>query len=411
MRYQHYFFLSFMAFGIVFIANSGFAFAAGVPKPQKAPPYVHPNAGKSPAEIIAENQKKLDGAIKKRQKKGLSVDPDNVRLTNSQYDPEFKAKPRYTKQSCYHMTGNTDPDEFVFCDAEKCTFPDASSYPDGGYCEFKTRDCYDRDGQLILNEQGISVTDSYHAFSVKWDMCLQQDGSLVTPPGEQSFDEKIKTGCAYRVRSNSGYNGYMMTCDQYRCLFHPGAGTYYDRETKMFVQGENASKTPPYEYVPYLDSKCLDRKAVDRIAMQYRCGVVIEDETNWGCRVYFKNGKHNYDQCVYRYNEKGEPVERVINIIPELQEQLDAITQVRYQLMDRNRVDIVRKMGELEGIFHMKPATDAIQKKAIAAFAHFFERKENGTWTNAQLGRELAVLWEKIRRLVKVRNGRRQTIC
>lgn len=54
----------------------------------------------------------------------------------------------------------------------------------------------------------------------------------MTPSGEKSFDEKIRTGCGYRVGKKinkylQGMIGYMMTCDAYRCLFHPSAGAYY----------------------------------------------------------------------------------------------------------------------------------------------------------------------------------------
>lgn len=375
--------------------------AVTLPKPPDPPPYQSPTAGKSPGEIMAEKQVLLEKGIKNRKKRGLPVNENNVRLVDPLYEREFKAERDYSKQSCYHTIAATDPDDFAFCDAEKCTFPR------GIYCEHKTRDCYDEDGKLIVNEKGLSVRDNTDLLIV--DMCLARDGSLVTPPGEKSFDEKIKAGCGYRVRGTTPYfkyylqgmNGYMMTCDKYRCIFHPPSATYYNRETKTFFQGENESKIPPYEYVPYLDWKCLNGKQANRVPKKYRCSLVTEDGENWGCEVCFENGKHVYKGCKYRYNEKGEAVEKVIHIIPELEEQLDEITQVRYQLMERNRVDIVRKMGDLEGIFQTTPATDAIQKKAVTIFQNFFDRKDEEGWTDAKLGQELAILRNKIRAVVR----------
>lgn len=128
---------------------------------------------RSPCEIMAERKRQERCAAEKLRARGLSADEENVRVADPWYARAFAPPRSYAQQSCYHQTGSVDPDGFVFCDAERCTYPDVhTGYPDGGYCENTSRDCYDRDGKLILDENGKSITDSISAVFVKWDMCL-----------------------------------------------------------------------------------------------------------------------------------------------------------------------------------------------------------------------------------------------
>lgn len=397
LSYRRIIFWSFFAVGMILFAVSDQSFAASQQKPKQNPAALKPPIRRplSPLEI----ERQHEAAIKKRQKAGRPVDPKNVHFVRADSSRVYKPGRDYTKQSCYHMQQSSDPEDLMFCDANRCTFPD------GGYCEHKTRDCYTADGALILNENGTSQTEEF--LFTKWDLCLEKDGSPVVPKGDKPFDEKIKAGCGYRVGKKIhpyliGYIGYMMTCDEYRCIFHPGAGLTYNRQKKLFVDNEgNETKVPPSEYYPYLDWKCLSGKQANRVASKYRCSIVVEDGENWGCKVCFQNGKHVYKNCKYHYNEKGEIAGTRVTIIPELLEQLDELTQVRYTLMERNRPDIVRKMGDLEEVFHMTPVSDEKQKRVVALFEDFFERKDEEGWSDARLGQELALLNKRVHSVMR----------
>lgn len=390
----------------VFIVGGTSLTLAALPRPMSrlAPP-MPPRQIKSPGELQAEKDALLARAIEKRRSRGLAVDEENVRLA-ALYTSEFEGPTRsYAQQACYHQTNNTDPDSFAYCDAGRCVFSDVESgYPDGGYCELATRDCYDRDGVLILNENGVSVTDSRNAVFVKYDMCLNADGSLVTPSGEKTFDEKIRTGCGYRVGKKvgkylEGMIGYMMTCDAYRCVFHPGSGVYYDREAQIFHESGTESKTPPYEYVPYLDWKCLDTRAVTRISTKYRCSIVAEEDENWGCTVCFENGKHVYRNCKNYYDERGRIAGARVTILPETESALDDLIQYGYALHERGRQDLRRPADDILLYVHQTPLSDAAQKKIVSLIEDFIARYDAGQWNDGRLGKELARLHSNVRHI------------
>ena len=221
------------------------------------------------------------------------------------------------------------------------------------------------------------------------------------PRGEKSFDDRITTGCAYRVGKTDpgyrGYTGYMMTCDAYQCLFHPGAHTSYNRQTKMFTDANgDATKIPPREYVPYLNWTCLDAKQANRVAAKYRCSIVVEDEENWGCQVCFENRKHHYKKCKYTYNDKGEIVGTRMHIGSALQEQLDELARLRDTLVSEGKQGMLQNMGDLETLFRQTPVSDTVQGKVVAVFQDFFYRKDSAQWSGAQLGKELLVLRNRI---------------
>lgn len=401
------FFLLVVSATVFIVGGTSLTLAAmprSIPRPAPMPPL---QQLKSPGELKAEKDALLARAIKKRRSRGLQVDEENVRLAKP-YTSEFEGPTRsYAAQACYHQTNNTDPESFAYCDADRCVFSDVGSgYPDGGYCELATRDCYDRDGVLILNENGVSVTDSRNAVFVKYDMCLNADGSLVTPSGEKTFDEKIRTGCGYRIGKKvgkylEGMRGYMMTCDAYRCVFHPGSGVYYDRESHIFYQGNTESKTPPYEYVPYVDWKCVDARAAAHVSQKYRCSIVVEDEENWGCTVCFENGKHVYRNCKYQYDERGRIAGARVTITPELESALDDIIKYGYALHERGRPDLRRPADEILLYVHQTPLSDATQKTIVALIEDFIARYDEERWNDTRLGKELARLRSNVRHITK----------
>ncbi|MBI4276514.1 hypothetical protein HY629_01600, partial [Candidatus Uhrbacteria bacterium] len=365
------------SFLMVFFASTGFAASSsGMKAPQQPPQHLLLPSNKllSPPEFELQKKKMLEQAIAKRKKLGFPVDPERTRVMKAEEWQHYVPERKYTKQSCYHVAYTKDPDDRVFCNAERCTFAN------GQYCEQKSRDCYDEDGTLILDEKGLPAIDNEQNLFLKWDLCLTHDGAPQPPPGEKPYDERIQTGCAYRVGKRThpyydGYRGYLMTCDAGRCLFHPGGA--YNRETKMFTDGiVGETKTPPVEYWPYLEWKCIPPKAVHRIAKKYRCSIVTENDENWGCAVSFENGQHVYRSCKNNYNEKGEIVGTRVRVSDALLEQLEALPPFRDRQMEKDRPNrsIMNAVTDLEIFFHQTSVSDAAQEKVVVLFENFFNR-------------------------------------
>ena len=395
--------MNILSFVIIAMGLLGmFETASGMSRPQ-IPPQIRRQVPLTPPSLLdlqrqQERGTLLEQAIKNRQRLGLAV-PDNVRVVESLSDNRYAPKRNYAAQSCYHMIDTKDPSRFTFCNADRCTFED------GGYCEHPSGDCYDADGTLILNPKGQSEAGYDNYLSIKWDLCLAADGSPAPPPGEKPYEERIRAGCAYRVGKKihpyyQGYTGYLMTCDAYQCLFHPG-GIAYNRETKLYTDGNGETKTPPVEYFPYLDWTCLDAKKANRVASKYRCSIEVEDDENWGCQVCFVNGKHAYSGCKYIYNERGEQVGARVHIGPALQEQLDELARRRMAKQAAGNFALGGKLVELEILFRKTPVSDAAQGKVAALFEKFFERNDDEAWSDARLNQELAALRQRIQSVIR----------
>ncbi|GEM_PF-4353107 len=408
MRFPHVFFVTVVVLGLTVTTANELAFistvlaaaSSTVKRPQQPPPF-KPKPMLSPVELERLKEKIFEQAIANRKRLGLPVDPERARVIKAEQWQRYVPKRAYTKQSCYHVTDTKDPDEMVFCDANRCTFEN------GQYCEHRSRDCYDEDGTLILDKNGRSAIDNEQYLFLKSDLCLAKDGSPVPPAGEKPYDKRIQTGCAYRVGKKThpyyeGYQGYLMTCDASRCLFHPGGE--YNRETKMFTDGiVGETKTPPVEYFPYLEWTCIPPKAANRIAKKYRCSVVSEDEENWGCEVCFENGTHVYRGCKYNYNEKGKIVSARVPISDALAEQLEELARLRWKQMEKDAPNrsVTALITDLEIFFHQTPIADAPQKKIVVLLEDFFNRENDETWSVTKLQSELALLKRRVSLVLK----------
>lgn len=310
----------------------------------------------------------------------------------------------YSKQSCYHAFV-PDSEHFTYCDAERCTFPN------GQYCIHNTKQCYDPDGRIILNNDGQSVTDYDQYHSLQWKLCLDKEGTALSAPGEKPYAERYKPQCAYTI-TDPGYQGYdfLVKCDQYRCLFPDG--TIFDMQTKLYnirtIWGNRiytTAKTPMFFDLASIDWTCRDVKAVKGFSSRFLCqgfaerkplSVDQKSEIEPGeCKICYENKQLVHKDCIYTYDAKGQRLARRLPAFQEeFKEWFNALDILRGEFISTDTPDqgLIAPLTDLKLQLLTTPLSDSIQQKISAIIKKFLGDREIKSFTRNQTMQELKKL-------------------